>query len=71
MNQMLTIDIKYLGMQEYVEKGIFSIQAQASHLIRTATDQRGEQTINKDAKTVGQLNERLSKMKIALSNHKF
>ena len=41
------------GMVDYLEKGIFSVQAQSNNAIRTATDQRGEQTINKDAKTVG------------------
>ena len=40
-------------MKEYLEKGVFSIQAQDHHPVRTATDQRGEQTINRDAKTVG------------------
>lgn len=33
-------------------KGI-SVQAQTSHPVRTSVDQRGEQTINKDAKTSG------------------
>ena len=49
---MSNLDI-YTGMQEYLENGIFSVQAQEHHTIRTSTDQRGEQTINKDAKTVG------------------
>ena len=40
-------------MQEYLEQGIFSVQAQDNHAIRTATDQRGKQSINRDAKTVG------------------
>ena len=53
INQMINLDKNYPGMKEYLEKGGFSIQAQDHHAIRTATDQRGEQTINKDAKTPG------------------
>ena len=30
-----------------------SVQAQETHPVRTAIDQWGEQTINKDAKTLG------------------
>ena len=33
-------------------KGI-SVKAQNSHFVRTSIDQRGEQTINRDAKTTG------------------
>lgn len=40
-------------MKEYLEQGIFSVQAQENHAVRTPTDQRGEQSINRDAKTVG------------------
>ena len=32
---------------------IFSVQSQARYNLRTAVDQRGEQSLNKDAKTVG------------------
>ena len=44
---------EFPGMSEYMMKGIFSVQAQERHAFRTSTDQRGEQTINRDAKTVG------------------
>ena len=30
-----------------------SVQAQGQYYLRTAVDQRGEQTLNKDVKTVG------------------
>ena len=43
-------------MAQYLEKGGFSTQAQEHHNIRTSTDQRGEQTINKDAKSSGTFN---------------
>ena len=33
----------------------FSVQLQARHKIQTAVDQRGEQSLNKDAKTVGSI----------------
>ena len=44
---------QYPGMKEYLKLGGISVQPQARHLVRTATDQRGEQTINKNAKTTG------------------
>ena len=49
----MNIDDQYPGLKNYMEKGGFSIQGQSHHSIRTATDQRGEQTINKDAKISG------------------
>jgi hypothetical protein len=36
-----------------LDKSGLSVQAQDRHPLRTATDQRGEQTINRDAKTAG------------------
>ena len=39
-------------MPQYIKQGIFSVQAQEHHSIRTSTDQRGEQSINKDAKSI-------------------
>ena len=45
--------LKYPGMTEFFRIGGISAQAQTKHVIRTATDQRGEQTINKDAKSTG------------------
>ena len=38
-------------MKDHLKLGGISVQAQTKHAIRTPTDQRGEQTINKDAKT--------------------
>ena len=40
-------------MTEFFRIGGVSAQAQTKHAIRTATDQRGEQTINKDVKSTG------------------
>ena len=49
------IETLNLGMKELLmEKGM-SVQAQTVHPARTAIDQRGEQTINKDAKTTGNI----------------
>ena len=49
----MNIEEKYPGMTEFSRIGSVSAQAQAKNAIRTATDQRGEQTINKDAKSKG------------------
>ena len=43
----------YLGMKPLLEGKGISVQAQNSHFVRTSIDQRGEQTINRDAKTTG------------------
>ena len=40
-------------MTEFFQIGGISAQAQTKHAIRTATDQHGEHTINKDAKSTG------------------
>ncbi|CAB4006805.1 Hypothetical predicted protein [Paramuricea clavata] len=47
------IDILHPGLSEMLHKSGLSVQAQDRHPFRTATDQRGEQTINRDAKTAG------------------
>ena len=53
---MLNLEECFAGMHDYyLMKGGFSVQAQKSHDVRTATDQRGEQSINRDAKTSGNL----------------
>ena len=49
----MNIDELYPAMKEYLKLGGLSVQPQVRHLVRTATDQCGEQTINKDAKTTG------------------
>ena len=46
----MNIDEQYPGMREYLQLGGISAQGQTRHVVRTATDQRGEQIINKDAK---------------------
>ena len=43
------------GMKELLMAKGMSVQAQTVHPVRTATDRRGEQTINKDAKTTGNI----------------
>ena len=40
-------------METFLKVGGLSIQAPSNHPVRAATDQRGEQTINKDAITTG------------------
>ena len=52
---LVNIDAKYPGMREYLKIGGISAQAHTKHAVRTATDQRGEQAINKDAKITGNL----------------
>ena len=49
----MNIDEQYPGMRDYLQLGGISAQGQTRYAVRTATDQRGEQTINKDAKTTG------------------
>ena len=47
------IESKYPGLKELLLHCGLSVQAQETHPVRTAVDQRGEQTINRDAKTSG------------------
>ena len=49
----MNIDKMYLGMKKNIQLGVISAQSQTRHDLRTATDQRGQQTISKDAKTSG------------------
>ena len=49
----MNIDSKFPGMKDHLKLEGISVQAQTKHAIRTPTYQRGEQTINKDAKTTG------------------
>ena len=39
-------------METFLKVGGLSVKAQSNHSVSTATDQRGEQTINKDAKNI-------------------
>ena len=47
------IDILYPGLKPLLEKRGMSAQGQIAYPVRTAIDQRGEQSINRDAKTAG------------------
>jgi hypothetical protein len=49
---MENLNETYPGLQDLSQHGL-SIQAQEKHPLTTAADQRGEQTINRDAKTSG------------------
>jgi hypothetical protein len=50
---LVNIDVLYPGLRELLETVGISVQGQSNYRLRTAIDQRGEQTINKDAKTTG------------------
>ena len=50
---MKCIDHLYPSLKQILENNCMSIQAQDRYAILTAIDQRGEQTLNKDAKTTG------------------
>ena len=64
VHMLINIDSKFPGMKDHLKLGGISVQAQTKHAIRTPTDQRGEQTINKDAKTTSIViaNDELSKV---------
>ena len=47
------IESKYPGLKELLLPCGLSVQAQETYPVRTAIEQRGEQTINRDAKTSG------------------
>ena len=53
LQQLTHIDTLYEGLKPLLQDKGISVQAQTLHPIRTAVDQRGEQTINRDAKTTG------------------
>ena len=50
---MTNLEANYPGMDIDISQSGLSIQAQDNYPIMTAADQRGEQTINRDAKTLG------------------
>lgn len=50
---MKNIDSLYPGMKKLLLNHGLSVQGQEEYHLKTAADQRGEQTINKDAKTTG------------------
>ena len=53
LQKLTHIDVMYGGLRSLLEKSGISVQAQNVHPCRVAVDQRGEQTINRDAKTSG------------------
>ena len=53
IQQLISLDRTHPGCKEVVEiKGV-SVQAQDQYPLRSAIDQRGEQTLNREAKSVG------------------
>ena len=53
VNLLENIEQIYLGLKELLRYKGLSVQAQDRYKLRTAIDQRGEQSINRDAKTTG------------------
>ena len=53
LQQLTHIELLYPGLKPLLMLKGMSVQAQTVHPVRTSIDQRGEQTINKDAKTSG------------------
>lgn len=51
IHTLVNVDVLYPGLKSLLETVGISVQGQSNHSLRTAIDQRGEQTINKDAKT--------------------
>jgi len=49
---MKNVDSLHPGMNELLLHHGLSVQGQEKYDLKTAADQRGEQTINKDAKTI-------------------
>ena len=50
---MENIESLYPGNRQLIEKKGISVQGQGNYALRTAIDQRGEQTINRDSKVAG------------------
>ena len=48
-----SIELMYPGLENMLKCKCLSVQAQEKYFLRTSTDQRGEQTINRDTKTPG------------------
>ena len=65
------IDNLYPGNKELLSRNGFSVQSQNKYLLRTAVDQRGEQTLNPDAKVAGGIkmigNDECSRLKWTLN----
>ena len=52
-NVLRNINLQYPGLLDILINNDLSVQAQDKYPLRTAVDQRGEQTLNKDAKSGG------------------
>ena len=48
------IERRFPGLKDLLKSGGLSVQAQSTYPLRTSIDQRGKQTINRDAKTAGE-----------------
>ena len=64
---MKSIEILYPGLKELLVQNGMSVQAQDRHAIRTAVDQRSEQTVNREAKTTGGVKEKLESFSIGIN----
>ena len=53
VNKLSNISKDYPGLETFLKDRGLTVEAQSNHSIRTATDQRREQTNNKDARTAG------------------
>ena len=53
MKQLQNLDWSHPGYKEIIQSKGLSVQAQDKYPLRTPIDQRGEQTLNKDAKSTG------------------
>ena len=53
VHTLVNMDNLYPGLKELIQENGLSVQAQDSYPLRTSVDQRGEQTINRHAKTSG------------------
>ena len=53
LETLKTIENSYPGMKEFMKRTGSSVHGQDEYPLRTSIDQRGEQTINRDAKATG------------------
>ena len=53
VESLKNIELSFPGLKELLKDGGISVQARENNPLRTSVDQRGEQTINRDAKTAG------------------
>ena len=56
LHTLIHLDNIYPGLRDLLKRNGISVQGQESYPLRTAIDQRGEQTINRDGKTSGKRN---------------